>query len=322
MNRTDRLLAIVLELQRHRRSYCRAEDLAARFEVSKRTIYRDIQALCEVGVPIAVADRRGYALVEGYFLPPLSFTTDEALILSLGSDFMATTFDDDYRAAAYAAYRKIDAVLPPPLRTQVDHLKDGLHVAPTNRLDTAQRESLRVLRHAVATCTRIRIQYSTQDVITHTPVQTIREVDPYHLTRLADDWYLTGYCHLRQAIRMFRLTRMHDVFALEQTFAHEGAVARGRTEGEADQSIFVQAIFAHGAAHVARESQHALLLDEEETPAGVRMTFLTTPGTALVRWLLGFGGSVRVCEPAWIQAALIGQAEQILKNYSDARLDD
>lgn len=69
MNRTDRMLAIVLELQRHRRSYCRAEDLASHFEVSKRTIYRDIQSLCEAGVPIAVAARRGYALVEGYFLP-------------------------------------------------------------------------------------------------------------------------------------------------------------------------------------------------------------------------------------------------------------
>jgi predicted DNA-binding transcriptional regulator YafY len=136
MNRTDRLLAIVLELQRHRRSYCRADDLASTFEVSKRTIYRDIQALCAAGVPIAVAGRHGYALAEGYFLPPLSFTTDEALILALGSDFMSYNFDDDYRAAAHSAYRKIDAILPPPLRNQVDDLKRGLHFFATKRLAT------------------------------------------------------------------------------------------------------------------------------------------------------------------------------------------
>ena len=86
MNRTDRLLAIVLELQRRRRSYCRAEDLAMHFEVSKRTIYRDVQALCEAGVPIVAAERQGYALIDGYFLPPLHLTTDEALILALGSE--------------------------------------------------------------------------------------------------------------------------------------------------------------------------------------------------------------------------------------------
>ncbi len=74
MNRTDRLLAIVLELQG--RGKRRAEDLAETFETSKRTIYRDIQALCETGVPIVSIPGRGYSLVEGYFLPPLSFTTD------------------------------------------------------------------------------------------------------------------------------------------------------------------------------------------------------------------------------------------------------
>jgi len=68
MNRTDRLLAIVLELQAQGKR--RAEDLAATFEVGKRTIYRDIQALCEAGVPVISTPGQGYSLVEGYFLPP------------------------------------------------------------------------------------------------------------------------------------------------------------------------------------------------------------------------------------------------------------
>jgi len=98
MNRTDRLLAIVLELQG--RGRCRAEDLARTFEVSTRTTYRDIQALCEAGVPIVSIPGRGYSLMEGYFLPPLSFSTDEATMLLLGSDVMAASFDEQYRAAA------------------------------------------------------------------------------------------------------------------------------------------------------------------------------------------------------------------------------
>src|SRR5215203_2043033 len=109
MNRTDRLLAIVLELQA--RGKQRAEDLAATFEVGKRTIYRDIQALCEAGVPVISTPGQGYALLEGYFLPPLRFTPDEALILLLGSDLMAQSFDAEYRVAAESASRKIAGAL-------------------------------------------------------------------------------------------------------------------------------------------------------------------------------------------------------------------
>src|ERR1043165_4409114 len=109
MNRTDRLLAIVIELQAHGRR--RAEDLAAVFEVGKLTIYRDIQALCEAGVPIVSTPGQGYTLLEGYFLPPLRFSIDEALLLLLGGDVMAQSFDAEYRAAAQAAGRKIAGAL-------------------------------------------------------------------------------------------------------------------------------------------------------------------------------------------------------------------
>jgi predicted DNA-binding transcriptional regulator YafY len=87
MNRTDRLLAIVLELQG--KGWQRAGDLANTFETSKRTIYRDMLALGEAGVPIVSIPGRGYSLVEGYFLPPLSFSADESAMLLLGSDVMA-----------------------------------------------------------------------------------------------------------------------------------------------------------------------------------------------------------------------------------------
>ena len=88
MNRTDRLLAIVIELQAHRRR--RADDLAATFEVSKRTIYPDVLALCEAGVPVISTPGRGYSLDDGYFLPPLSFTADEAVLLLLGAVIAAS----------------------------------------------------------------------------------------------------------------------------------------------------------------------------------------------------------------------------------------
>src|SRR5216117_728482 len=105
MNRTDRLLAIVVALEARGRQ--RAVDLAELFETSPRTIYRDIEALSEAGVPVVAVPGQGYSLMEGYFLPPLTFTAEEAAVLLLGSDVMAQSFAASYRAAAEAAGRKI-----------------------------------------------------------------------------------------------------------------------------------------------------------------------------------------------------------------------
>src|SRR3954453_18210148 len=116
MNRTDRLLGLLLELQRVRK--VRAEDLAAKFETSRRTIYRDIQALSETGVPIVAQPGHGYSLMDGYFLPPLTFTGEEATMLLFGIGLIAGHFDAQYRQAAHAAAGKIEAVLSGPLRDE------------------------------------------------------------------------------------------------------------------------------------------------------------------------------------------------------------
>src|SRR5438128_7734923 len=153
MNRTDRLLAIVLELQGKGRQ--RAEDLAATFETSKRTIYRDIQALGEAGVPLISVPGRGYSLMKGYFLPPLSFTTDEATMLLLGSDFTAQNFDAQYRLAAQSASRKIEGVLPEKLRDEVRYLQSSFHfISAVRKVEADESNILQQLRRAIIECTR------------------------------------------------------------------------------------------------------------------------------------------------------------------------
>src|SRR5205823_6186115 len=110
VNRTDRLMGILLELQA--RQELRAEDLAATFEVSVRTIYRDVEALCETGVPVIATPGKGYRLMEGYFLPPLTFTADEAALLALGGELVRDRVDPLLKQAAEEALRKLASVLP------------------------------------------------------------------------------------------------------------------------------------------------------------------------------------------------------------------
>ncbi|MBF6591987.1 MAG: YafY family transcriptional regulator, partial [Ktedonobacterales bacterium] len=213
MNRTDRLLAIVLELQGKGRQ--RAEDLAATFETSKRTIYRDIQALGQAGVPLISMPGRGYALMAGYFLPPLSFTADEAVMLLLGSEVMAASFDVQYGAAARAAGRKIAGVLPERLRADVTAAREGIHfIAQPGRHERQDgMERLRLLRGAILNRHRVRFRYSAR-YSAHTPsahTPSAREANPYTLTHIQGTWYLTAYCHERQDMRTFRLDRMDDL---------------------------------------------------------------------------------------------------------------
>ena len=117
MTRTERLVAMLTEFQARRE--LRAEDLARGFDVSVRTVYRDVQALSEGGVPIAALPGKGYRLLEGYFLPPVTFTADEAATLALGGGFARDRVDAELRRAADDALAKLAGVLPTTARDEV-----------------------------------------------------------------------------------------------------------------------------------------------------------------------------------------------------------
>src|SRR5215510_7157977 len=120
MNRVDRLMATVLRLQSRR--VVRAEDIAARFEISLRTVYRDLAALGEAGIPILAEPGVGYSLVKGYHLPPVMLTAEEASALSMGEKLVAHLTDDSLRKQMESAVLKIRSVLPRDRQDYLDRL--------------------------------------------------------------------------------------------------------------------------------------------------------------------------------------------------------
>ena len=315
MNRTDRLLAIVLELQARLRQ--RAEDLAATFETSKRTIYRDIQALCEAGVPVVAVPGQGYSLVEGYFLPPLTFTTDEATILLLGSDFLAQTFDSQYRAAAQSASRKIEAVLPARLRGEVEHLQNSMRfIALNGGIEGGNPALLRQLRQAIIEERTLRFHYHTRYRSDAQGTPAWREVDPYGLIHYGSAWYLSGYCHLRRGIRHFRLERMDSLETLDRTFTRPERFQLRPYEREAERSYLVRAVFDREVARWVREAPSYFAVTEEAIPEGLLVTLRARQEEEVVQWLLGWGAHVRVLEPDSLRQRLAAEAAGMLWNYS------
>jgi predicted DNA-binding transcriptional regulator YafY len=313
MNRTDRLLALVLKLQGNGRQ--RAEDLAASFETSKRTIYRDIQALSEAGVPVVSLPGQGYSLMEGYFLPPLSFTSDEATMLLMGADFMARSFDAEYRAAAHSAGAKIEAGLPEKLREDVRNLQDSICFVPINGPDrSGEAEMLQQVRRAIMTRKTARFRYHTRFTEDGKGKQRVREADPYGMLNAGGIWYMVAHCHLRRDTRVFRLDRLADLSILDKRFERPPGFKMTKPEHDEQRNIVVRALFEREIAPWVREARSYFVVEMQDTPEGLLVVLRVRMESEIVQWLLGWGGNVRVLEPDSLRLRLAEEGRRIVEN--------
>jgi predicted DNA-binding transcriptional regulator YafY len=128
---------------------------------SVRTIYRDCQALSETGVPIIGAPGTGYSLMKGYFLPPISFTVEEAVALLIGTDFIEQRFDDEYRVRAQAARRKIEAILSEGVRNETSRVRKALRLITHGKRValSKEREYFKKIRRAILDERKIRFHF-------------------------------------------------------------------------------------------------------------------------------------------------------------------
>lgn len=310
MNRTDRLLAIVLELQAGGRR--RAEDLAATFEVGKRTIYRDIQALCEAGVPVVAMPGQGYALAEGYFLPPLRFSTDEALMLLLGSDVMTQSFDAEYQAAAEAASRKIAGALPAHLRDEVHDLRENIRFV-SEGASMREASQLRQLRRALVGRHTVSFRYHARSSQVAGGTWSQRVVDPLGLVYVGGAWHMVGHDHGRQARRTFRVERIETLQVQAETFTRPAGFQIEKRPD--DRPVAVQARFSREVADWVREAPSFFAVAEELRDDGLFVLFRVRHERDLLPWLLGWGRHVQVLAPATLRQLLVEEAKHIAQQH-------
>ena len=327
MNKTDRLLAIVLEIQGKGRQ--RAEDLARTFETSKRTIYRDIEALCEAGVPLISIPGRGYSLMEGYFLPPLSFTTDEATMLLMGSEVMTQNFDAQYREAAQSAGRKIAGVLPQQLRNEVAYLQQNIrfipsltsHITQSSLQQSEQEKLLQQLRRAILEHVTVEFTYfarysrngeNVSSSNENDPSRHIRTVNPYALIHI-NTWYLTAYDHTRKAIRNFRLDRIESLTLTTRSFQRPATFTLRDQQEHDERTMIVRLLFDAEVARWVRESHFYFVTHMEDTPDGLLVTLTIRNERDILQWLLGWGRAARVLEPDSLRLMMLEEAQAILQ---------
>ncbi len=314
MNRTDRLLALVLELQG--RDRVTAEELARTFGVTKRTIYRDIAALGESGVPVVSAAGQGYWLMEGYFLPPVSLTSDEAVMLVLGSEVMAGSLGAQYQAAATSASRKIEAVLSETVQRDVTYFKENVRfVSMDSKVLSDVPTTLQRVRRAILEQKSLHLNYFKRAEDSRGELSE-RTVDPHGLLHFNGVWWLSAYCHMRRAMRMFRLERVRQVTVLAEPFTRQPGFSIHKLPGFQMQThLTVELLFDPEVAQWVRERPVPYPSTYEDTPEGLRVTLTVRQFGEILGWVLGWGAKVRVLSPESLRTKLKEELEATLKIY-------
>jgi len=211
---TTRVLAVLALLQAHGRMS--GSELAQRLEVNIRTLRRYIIMLQDLGIPIeAERGRNGaYVLSAGFKLPPMMFTNEEALALTVGLISARRLNLADTDRAIESAFAKLERVMPLDLKSRVRALTETITLDQNTTPSTPPSETvLSNMSSAAQLQQRVHIGYHSDQ-----GEDTERDFDPYGLTYYLQRWYVVGYCHLRRDLRSFRLDRITHIDTLNAHF--------------------------------------------------------------------------------------------------------
>jgi predicted DNA-binding transcriptional regulator YafY len=312
VNRIDRLVAILIHLQGRR--VTRAEDIADEFQTSIRTVYRDIAALAEAGVPIVGEAGLGYSIVRGYHLPPVHFTNEEATALITASMLVDRFTDSSLASSMDSALAKIRAVLPPDHQDHIARLERRMSLP--NASQKVRPASLFLIQKALADRTLLRISYR----ISGAEEAMRREIEPLGLTYYADRWHLIAWCRLRKDYRDFRTDRIEALVATSEQFQpHEDfslADFIGRYENQ--PISFTGSIRADPiAAERIRKETPFKILGEERGPEGITFAIEGGNWSWYIGWLLSFGDRIVIVEPDELRA-LVCETARVTTNHHES----
>lgn len=209
VKRISRLTAILTQLQTQR--VLTAASLSERFGVSRRTIYRDIKALEKAGVPVLTEEGKGYTLMEGYRMPPVMFTEEQANALILAEQLVLQTKDASFVRDYSEAIEKIKSVLGYRVKDKANLLTERTQF---NEVLHQERSSsnLSDLQNAITNYKLVDMEYVNKEGLA-----TRRMVEPFALVS-AENWYLIAWCRLRKEFRFFRPDRIQKMEVLSEVF--------------------------------------------------------------------------------------------------------
>ncbi len=334
MNRFDRVTSLLLLLQT--RSVVTAKFLADHFDVTERTVYRDIRTLENAGVPIGSEAGVGYFLEKGYRLPPVTFTLDESAALLLGEKLLYSSLDQNSYADYQQALNKVRAVLETSDKDYLNSLDADIEVMPTGILMSSALNSpadqeafkqvessqnndrwLRECRTSLVRRQCIEIDYQAG---TNSTVSS-RCIEPIGLFYYSLHWHLIAWCRLREGYRDFRLDRILKFTPVSEQFPrHSRSTLQQYLEQQhADIELHeVELLFDPDVARFVGVQKYLYgFVSEVRTEEGIKMVFLTATPQYMARWLLQYTNGVQILSGQPIEEDLIRLTAELGRHWSD-----
>ena len=316
MNRIDRLTGMILLLQSQR--LITAEQVAAHFEISVRTVYRDFSALGEAGVPIVAEAGVGYSLMRGYHMPPVMFTEDEAAALFMSGEVTEQIADESLKQSLRSALLKVKSVMPEERKDYLNRLKNRVGVwfrrggAVADKRDTLMPVQDAIVRRR---CLILRYNAANRGKI------TTRVVEPLGVVFYSREWHLIAYCRLRKDFRDFRLDRLADWEILDECYdGHAGFSVKDFLQEVIESQELTSAtvmVEQHAIERFRCEMPCTPLLEEKMPDGRVKTEILAYSIKWLTDWLLGYGTGVEAMEPPELRDSMREASRAVAERYAE-----
>ena len=312
MNRIDRVTAILIQLQSKR--VVKAQDIAERFSISLRTVYRDIRTLEEAGIPIVGETGIGYSIMDGYRLPPVMFTKEEATAFLTAEKFVEKLTDTDTETSYKSAMYKIKAVLRSTEKDYLENIDEHIVVVNNPYLPKPQNLSnpIQIILKSISEKNVLSIEYFSH----HSQEKTKRDIEPVGVFYSSNYWHVIAYCHLRNDYRDFRTDRISHITHTTQYFKKEHPSLKTFLK-EISQEKGLHTVIMRADKKIIKHFGDQLyyhgFVSQKDLKDKVEMTFLPYSLEGFARWYMMFGDHADILSPPELKAIIKKIATQISK---------
>ncbi len=318
MNRIDRLNAILTHLQS--KKVVTAAEIAERFEISLRTVYRDIRALESGGVPVGAEAGKGYFLMPGYHLPPVMFTKEEAASLLTGFKLIEKMSDKSTGKYFDSALYKIKSVLNSSEKEYLEALNSSMEVYKFSPVSESDKNeiSMQEIQEALIKSRVLKIKYFSG----YQMQKTFREIEPIGICYYGSNWHLIAFCRLRKDYRDFRIDRILELKKEDETFnpKHHKSLKEYTKQfsSEKDFNRIIVRMTLEAVKYMGEHKYFWGFVHQEEKDGMVEMTFINPYPEGFARWMLMFGNSVKIVEPEEMVLSIKNLVKELKEYYLDS----